>query len=94
MPAQPGHVPLSQYTGGGGYAGLARAEPDEKTIDDHLAVQAIIRSYQVSSLLAEQGREFSSARDSRTVAGAHTKEGVWYGNTPTLIITVIVNELI
>lgn len=47
-------MPLSQYTGAaaGGYGGLARAEPDEKTIDDHLAVQAIIRSYQVSGSLA------------------------------------------
>lgn len=28
---------------------LAGVEPDEKTIDDHLAVQAIIRSYQVTN---------------------------------------------
>lgn len=50
-PAQPGHVPISQFghlfAGAGG--GLGRAEPDEKTIDDHLAVQAIIRSYQVKN---------------------------------------------
>lgn len=26
---------------------MAAIQPDEKTIDDHLAVQAIIRSYQV-----------------------------------------------
>lgn len=32
--------------GGGALAG---AEPDEKIIDDHLAVQAIIRSYQVTN---------------------------------------------
>lgn len=41
-------MPVSQivpYIGGGGHA--ATVEPDEKTIDDHLAVQAIIRSYQV-----------------------------------------------
>lgn len=47
-PHQPNHVPLSQVTPfvGGGSA-VGRVEPDEKTIDDHLAVQAIIRSYQV-----------------------------------------------
>lgn len=47
------HVPASQYLGssvpaampGGGAIG---ARIDDKLIDDHLAVQAIIRSYQVS----------------------------------------------
>ncbi|XP_037934152.1 2-oxoglutarate dehydrogenase-like, mitochondrial isoform X2 [Teleopsis dalmanni] len=34
-------MPLSAFMGAGGGA------PDEKTIDDHLAVQAIIRSYQI-----------------------------------------------
>lgn len=34
--------------GGGALAG---AEPDEKIIDDHLAVQAIIRSYQVMCVM-------------------------------------------
>lgn len=47
------HVPASQYLGsslpaaaplGGGLAG---GRIDDKLIDDHLAVQAIIRSYQV-----------------------------------------------
>lgn len=44
-----GQVPLSQLTQyiGGGTALARGAEPDEKTIDDHLAVQAIIRSYQI-----------------------------------------------
>lgn len=50
MHSLPGHLPLSQFGG----AGVARAsQPDEKTIDDHLAVQAIIRSYQVSDSLAK-----------------------------------------
>lgn len=47
-PVQRNQVPLSQlapFLGGGAVAG---AEPDEKIIDDHLAVQAIIRSYQVT----------------------------------------------
>lgn len=39
------------FAGAGG--GLGRAEPDEKTIDDHLAVQAIIRSYQVKMSTSE-----------------------------------------
>lgn len=45
---QRGHVPVSQvvpFVGGG--SPVATLQPDEKTIDDHLAVQAIIRSYQV-----------------------------------------------
>lgn len=47
------HVPMSQYTGGAlapvGYSGaaLTSGHVDDKLIDDHLAVQAIIRSYQV-----------------------------------------------
>lgn len=47
-PTQRNHVPISQlapFLGGGG--AVSTVEPDEKTIDDHLAVQAIIRSYQV-----------------------------------------------
>lgn len=49
-PSQPHHVPISQLThllGGGGQSMARGAQLDEKTIDDHLAVQAIIRSYQV-----------------------------------------------
>nr|AHB50494.1 oxoglutarate dehydrogenase [Mayetiola destructor] len=45
-PMQRNQIPLSQiapFMGGAGFAGV---EPDEKIIDDHLAVQAIIRSYQ------------------------------------------------
>lgn len=47
-PNQPHHIPISQLTPllGGGNA-ISSVQPDEKTIDDHLAVQAIIRSYQV-----------------------------------------------
>lgn len=48
---QRNQVPLSQLVpmmGGGALS--AGAEPDEKMIDDHLAVQAIIRSYQVMQL--------------------------------------------
>lgn len=48
-PTQRNHIPISQlapFLGGGGGA-VSTVEPDEKTIDDHLAVQAIIRSYQV-----------------------------------------------
>jgi hypothetical protein len=46
------HVPASQYAGGslpavGGGGALAGGRVDDKLIDDHLAVQAIIRSYQV-----------------------------------------------
>lgn len=51
LSSQTNQVPLSQFGGGG--AGLQRAQPDEKTIDDHLAVQAIIRSYQVSLASSE-----------------------------------------
>uniref|UniRef100_U5EV19 2-oxoglutarate dehydrogenase complex component E1 n=1 Tax=Corethrella appendiculata TaxID=1370023 RepID=U5EV19_9DIPT len=45
------HVPASQYIGTslpaiGGGAALAGGRIDDKLIDDHLAVQAIIRSYQ------------------------------------------------
>ena len=51
------HVPISQFTGAGtalaptGYAGppMAGYQVDDKLVDDHLAVQAIIRSYQVKS---------------------------------------------
>jgi 2-oxoglutarate dehydrogenase E1 component len=52
-PLQRNHVPASQYMGsslpavGGGAAGLG-GRIDDKLIDDHLAVQAIIRSYQVN----------------------------------------------
>jgi len=45
-PTQKNQVPLSQLTPFLGSSALAGIEPDEKTIDDHLAVQAIIRSYQ------------------------------------------------
>jgi 2-oxoglutarate dehydrogenase E1 component len=46
------HVPASQYGGslpaiGGVGSALSGGRVDEKLIDDHLAVQAIIRSYQV-----------------------------------------------
>lgn len=48
-PALKGHVSMSEYRGGapqmGGFAGAMSA--DERVIDDHLDVQAIIRSYQV-----------------------------------------------
>ena len=49
VPPQKGHLPVSQYTQliGAGPGAVRTSEPDEKTIDDHLAVQAIIRSYQV-----------------------------------------------
>lgn len=33
----------------GGSGGVSRATPNDKIIDDHLAVQAIIRSYQVNT---------------------------------------------
>lgn len=49
-PMQRNHVPLSQLVPMSGGALSAGAEPDEKMIDDHLAVQAIIRSYQVMQL--------------------------------------------
>lgn len=42
-PQQYNTLPVSAYAG---MAGVGAA-PDSKTIDDHLAVQAIIRSYQV-----------------------------------------------
>uniref|UniRef100_A0A336L8K4 2-oxoglutarate dehydrogenase, mitochondrial n=1 Tax=Culicoides sonorensis TaxID=179676 RepID=A0A336L8K4_CULSO len=47
------HVPASQYLGGSLPAaapmagGMAHGRIDDKLIDDHLAVQAIIRSYQI-----------------------------------------------
>lgn len=47
-PQQKNHVPLSSLAPMLGGGALAGAEPDEKIIDDHLAVQAIIRSYQVT----------------------------------------------
>lgn len=50
-PLQRNHVPLSQIAPFMGGAGLAGVEPDEKIIDDHLAVQAIIRSYQVNNFV-------------------------------------------
>lgn len=43
-------MPATQYLGGVGGAGagqIAAGSADDKIIDDHLAVQAIIRSYQV-----------------------------------------------
>lgn len=46
-PQQKNQMPLSQLAPLIGGGALAGAEPDEKIIDDHLAVQAIIRSYQV-----------------------------------------------
>jgi 2-oxoglutarate dehydrogenase E1 component len=51
-PTPRNHVPASQYMGSsvpalsGGAAGVG-GRIDDKLIDDHLAVQAIIRSYQV-----------------------------------------------
>lgn len=67
VPAQPGHVPLSQFGGSFGGAVARTSQPDEKTIDDHLAVQAIIRSYQVSDSLAGMyGQAVSSAPDTAT----------------------------
>ncbi|XP_041447600.1 2-oxoglutarate dehydrogenase-like, mitochondrial isoform X3 [Drosophila obscura] len=44
-PVQANTLPLTAFNLGGG--GVAGAAPDSKTIDDHLAVQAIIRSYQI-----------------------------------------------
>uniref|UniRef100_A0A336L978 2-oxoglutarate dehydrogenase, mitochondrial n=1 Tax=Culicoides sonorensis TaxID=179676 RepID=A0A336L978_CULSO len=52
------HVPASQYLGGSLPAaapmagGMAHGRIDDKLIDDHLAVQAIIRSYQSRGHLA------------------------------------------
>ncbi|XP_059216850.1 2-oxoglutarate dehydrogenase complex component E1 isoform X4 [Stomoxys calcitrans] len=43
-PQQYNSLPVSAYAG---MAGVGGAAPDSKTIDDHLAVQAIIRSYQI-----------------------------------------------
>ncbi|CAH1712620.1 unnamed protein product [Chironomus riparius] len=53
-PPPKNHVPISQFAGAGsalapsGYAGppMAGYQVDDKLVDDHLAVQAIIRSYQ------------------------------------------------
>ncbi|XP_030386169.1 2-oxoglutarate dehydrogenase-like, mitochondrial isoform X2 [Scaptodrosophila lebanonensis] len=42
-PVQPNTLPLSAFN----FGAVAGAAPDSKTIDDHLAVQAIIRSYQI-----------------------------------------------
>lgn len=47
------HVLASQYLGSslpsvGGGGAMASGRVDDKLIDDHLAVQAIIRSYQVT----------------------------------------------
>lgn len=50
------HVPASQYLGsslpavGGHGPALTGSRVDDKLIDDHLAVQAIIRSYQVTTM--------------------------------------------
>ncbi|CRK95808.1 CLUMA_CG009261, isoform C, partial [Clunio marinus] len=48
------HIPVSQYVGGSSLPAIGGAGPaltgsrvDDKLIDDHLAVQAIIRSYQI-----------------------------------------------
>ncbi|KAL7047322.1 hypothetical protein ACKWTF_002863 [Chironomus riparius] len=54
-PPPKNHVPISQFAGAGsalapsGYAGppMAGYQVDDKLVDDHLAVQAIIRSYQI-----------------------------------------------
>uniref|UniRef100_A0A1B0G1X4 2-oxoglutarate dehydrogenase, mitochondrial n=1 Tax=Glossina morsitans morsitans TaxID=37546 RepID=A0A1B0G1X4_GLOMM len=43
-PIQPNTLPMTAFAGMSAPAGVA---PDSKTIDDHLAVQAIIRSYQI-----------------------------------------------
>ncbi|XP_037722256.1 2-oxoglutarate dehydrogenase-like, mitochondrial isoform X2 [Drosophila subpulchrella] len=43
-PVQANTLPLTAFNFGGAVSGAA---PDSKTIDDHLAVQAIIRSYQI-----------------------------------------------
>jgi 2-oxoglutarate dehydrogenase E1 component len=55
-PPTKNHIPASQFSGsslpsvGGAAGGLALGgRVDDKLIDDHLAVQAIIRSYQVFS---------------------------------------------
>lgn len=46
-PSQKGMVPVSQYNQMYGGMQVSSGQPDEKMIDDHLAVQAIIRSYQI-----------------------------------------------
>lgn len=66
-PLPKNHIPASQYYGGSLPAatqmagGLAGGHIDDKLIDDHLAVQAIIRSYQVtknvSNLIPIQGKK-------------------------------------
>ncbi|EDX10802.1 2-oxoglutarate dehydrogenase-like, mitochondrial isoform X2 [Drosophila simulans] len=48
-PVQANTLPLTSFNFGGAVSGAA---PDSKTIDDHLAVQAIIRSYQSRGHLA------------------------------------------
>ncbi|XP_075159949.1 2-oxoglutarate dehydrogenase-like, mitochondrial isoform X3 [Haematobia irritans] len=50
-PQQYNTLPVSAY---GGMAGVGGPAPDSKTIDDHLAVQAIIRSYQARGHLASE----------------------------------------
>jgi 2-oxoglutarate dehydrogenase E1 component len=58
-PPPKNHVPISQFAGAGsalapaGYAGppMAGYQVDDKLVDDHLAVQAIIRSYQVTKVV-------------------------------------------
>ncbi|XP_037040337.1 2-oxoglutarate dehydrogenase, mitochondrial isoform X1 [Bradysia coprophila] len=74
-PTQKGHVPISQfgpYLGGG--SALSRAEPDEKTIDDHLAVQAIIRSYQSRGhLVADLDPLEITTAQVKEVAGIHRR---------------------
>ncbi|XP_034656821.1 2-oxoglutarate dehydrogenase-like, mitochondrial isoform X1 [Drosophila subobscura] len=51
-PVQANTLPLTAFNLGGG--AVAGAAPDSKTIDDHLAVQAIIRSYQSRGHLASE----------------------------------------
>ncbi|KAL5281992.1 OGDHL family protein [Megaselia abdita] len=50
-PAMRNMVPLSSVSG---FSGVSTGAPDEKIIDDHLAVQAIIRSYQSRGHLAAE----------------------------------------
>ncbi|KAL9905480.1 2-oxoglutarate dehydrogenase-like, mitochondrial isoform 3-T5 [Glossina fuscipes fuscipes] len=50
-PIQPNTLPMTAFAGMSAPAGVA---PDSKTIDDHLAVQAIIRSYQSRGHLASE----------------------------------------
>jgi 2-oxoglutarate dehydrogenase E1 component len=45
-PAPKHHIPAKQYLGSAGSGSVAAGSADDKLIDDHLAVQAIIRSYQ------------------------------------------------